>query len=67
MQLPGTLVLRRKIGETVLIGEEPNRVAVTITNIATDEVSLLFKAPRSIPIDRLEIARQKERKARQNT
>ena len=67
MSETGTLVLRRRVGETILIGDDPDRIAITVSELNGNEVVLAFKAPRNIPIDRLEIARQKERKNRQRT
>ena len=49
------LVLTRKIGESVIIGEE---VYCTILGYRGNDVRLAFDAPRSIPIHRDEIQRR---------
>lgn len=54
-----TLHLRRRIGEIVVIGEHPNQVIVTLGEETDGQTNLIFKAPRDIPIDRLEVAKRK--------
>lgn len=49
------LVLTRKIGESVVIGEE---VYCTVVGYRDGEVRLAFDAPQSIPIHRDEIQRR---------
>ena len=61
-----TLTLRRKVGQKVIVGEQPDAVEVTLSAIADNEVTLTFRAPRNLPIDRLEVAQKKERQ-RQET
>lgn len=56
-----TLNLRRRIGETVLVGTPPNQVTISVRSINEDEVTLAFRADREVPIDRLEVYRRKKR------
>lgn len=51
------LVIARKVGQTVLIGDE---IEVTISAIRGDQVRLAIKAPRSVTILREEVLRQGE-------
>jgi len=53
-----TLHLRRRPGEKVLIGTTPE-VLVKVDKVEGGEVTLIFKAPREVAIDRLEVAKQK--------
>ena len=46
------LVIARKIGQTIRIGED---IEVTISAIRGDQVRLAIQAPREIPILRTEI------------
>lgn len=46
------LVIARKIGQTIRIGED---IEVTISAIRGDQVRLAIQAPRQIPILRTEI------------
>lgn len=48
------LVLTRKIGETVCIGED---IEVTVTQVKGKQVRLAFKADRKIKIIRKEIVK----------
>jgi carbon storage regulator len=48
------LVLRRKPGERVLIGED---IGVVVLEVEGDRVKLGFTAPRHVPIFRAEIHR----------
>jgi carbon storage regulator len=50
------LVLTRKVGETILIGDE---VTVTILRVRWDVVRVGVRAPEKIPIDREEIRKRK--------
>ena len=54
------LVIARKVGQTVLIGDE---IEVTISAIRGDHVRLAIKAPRAVTILRQEVATQDERAA----
>lgn len=46
------LILRRRTGETVMIGEE---ITATVLGVHGNQVRFGFGAPRSVPINRLEI------------
>lgn len=53
----GNLVLLRRPGETVIIGEGRNRVELTVEKVDHNKiVTLKFKALKSLKIDRLERA-----------
>ena len=49
------LVFNRKPNEKILIGEGDNLVTITVLSIGRDRVRLGIEAPRSIPVDRLEV------------
>ncbi|WP_408072910.1 carbon storage regulator [Legionella pneumophila] len=49
------LFLTRKVGESVVIGEE---IYCTVLEYKQDEVCLAFHAPKSLPIHREEIQRR---------
>lgn len=51
------LVLTRRIGETVMIGDA---IAVRILGIAGDQVRVGIEAPRHVPVHRLEVFQQIE-------
>lgn len=64
MEQAHTLKLRRRAGEKVLIGTAPQQVLVEVKHINDEgEVTLAFRADPAIPIDRLEVAKRKEREA----
>lgn len=46
------LVLSRRVGERILIGDE---IAVTVVDVRHDTVRLGITAPRSVRIDRAEV------------
>jgi carbon storage regulator len=52
------LVIARKIGQTVRIGDE---IEITVSSIRGDQVRLAINAPRSISIYRKEAVEQVER------
>ena len=56
------LVLSRRQGETIVIGEGENLVRVTIISVGQNsgQVRLAIEAPRHIPVDREEIRVRKE-------
>jgi carbon storage regulator len=51
------LVIARKVGQTLLIGDE---IEVTIAAIRGDQVRLAIKAPRSVTLLRKEVVEQVE-------
>jgi carbon storage regulator len=51
------LILMRRPGETLMIGDE---IAVTVRGIKGGQVSFGITAPRKIPIDRAEIVERKK-------
>jgi carbon storage regulator len=46
------LVLSRKVGETICIGDD---IKVSIVAIERDKVRLGFEAPKSVPVHRQEV------------
>lgn len=50
------LVVTRKTGESIKAGE----AVITIEKIVGNKVSVAIEAPRDVPVDRLEIAEQKQ-------
>ena len=50
------LILSRKVGEAIKIGEQ---IEVIVTRINGNQVTLGIKAPRDVPVDRQEIAERK--------
>lgn len=48
----GSLVLSRRVGESVCIGDG---IMVTVLSISNGQVRLSFHAPKDIPIHRLEV------------
>ncbi|SFN07436.1 carbon storage regulator CsrA [Thermodesulforhabdus norvegica] len=48
----GTLVLSRKVGQSILIGED---IEIVVTEIGSGRVKLAIRSPRSIPIYRQEL------------
>lgn len=56
------LVLTRRQGETLIIGEGENLVRVTVVSAGiTGQVRMAIDAPRHISVDREEIRARKER------
>ncbi len=53
------LVLTRKVGETLIIGEGENEIRIKITRTVGSRVTLGIEAPKHIPIDREEIRQRK--------
>ena len=49
------LVLSRKVGETIMIGDN---IEITVTRIERDSVRISIKAPREISIYREELYRE---------
>jgi carbon storage regulator len=54
------LILTRRVGETVMIGDE---VAVTVLRVKGNQVRLGVNAPKSISVQREEIFRRIKREA----
>lgn len=54
------LVLSRKLGERIVIGED---ISVVVTEIRGDKVRLGFDAPDDVLIDRLEVSEARKRDA----
>ena len=50
------LVLTRKVGEEIIIGDD---IHVKVVAVQGDRVRLGIEAPRSIPVDRLEVHRRR--------
>jgi carbon storage regulator len=46
------LVLTRKVGEEIVIGDE---IRVKVVAVQGDRIRLGIDAPRSVPVDRLEV------------
>ncbi len=58
MYQEGYLVLSRRAGESVFIG---NDIEVCVAEITHDKCRLAIRAPREIAVDRLEVRERKER------
>lgn len=56
------LVLTRRIGETIMIGDD---IKITVVGISNNQVQYGIEAPREIPVHRLEIF-EKIKKDKQN-
>jgi len=50
------LLLSRKIGESILIGQTPNVIRVKVVRSRNGIVKLGIEAPTDVPVVRLEIA-----------
>ena len=57
------LVLSRKIGEQIIIGEGANRVIITIVDINYNKMRVGIKAAKEIPIHRSELLEPPEHKS----
>jgi len=49
------LVLSRKLGESIVIGEGPNAITVTVVRLRGDRIGLGIDAPKEVKIMRTEI------------
>lgn len=49
------LILTRRVGESIVIGEGPNAVTVTVLGVRGNQVRIGTAAPRDIPVNREEI------------
>ena len=58
------LILTRRVGESVMIGDE---VAVTVLRVKGNQVRLGVNAPKSISVQREEIFQRIKREAGQST
>ena len=56
-----SLVLGRRRGERVLIGNPPNQISIQVMSVEADRVDLHFVASNTVPIDRWEVAVKKGR------
>lgn len=54
---PTGLVLTRKVGEAIIIGDD---VLVTVTEIQNQKVRLCVTAPSEVQVDRVEVRAAKE-------
>ena len=59
------LILSRRIGESLVIGDNPT-VTATVIHIHGNKVKLGITAPKEVPVDREEIRRMKKNLARKN-
>lgn len=55
----GYLVLRRRVGEAILIGDD---IRIAVSEFGPDNVALAIKAPPEVQIDREEVREAKNRK-----
>jgi carbon storage regulator len=55
------LVLSRKIGEVLVVGEGADRVEITVVDIRGDRARIGVTAKRETPVHRLEIAERIEK------
>jgi carbon storage regulator len=54
------LALRRRVGQSIVIGEGPDAVELTVVEIRGGSVQLSFDAPDGITIDRSEVRDRKD-------
>lgn len=59
----GNLVLGRRVGEVVMVGDD---IKVTVVNIHENQVWLMFNASKEIDIDRYEIYLRKKKEEKDN-
>lgn len=57
------LILERKTGEGIVIGDGPDKVYVSIAKSNDGKVKLSIVAPKSISVDRIEVRAKKDREA----
>jgi len=55
VHMAGMLVLSRKIGDSIMVGDD---VEITVLEIRSGQVKLGILAPRGVPVHRLEIWRR---------
>lgn len=49
------LVLSRKLGEKIYIGDGPGRICITVVDIDRGKIRLGIDAPREVPVFREEV------------
>lgn len=49
------LVLSRKLDESIVIGDGPDKIVITVVDIRGDKVKLGIAAPIEVPVHRKEI------------
>lgn len=49
------LVLSRKVNESIIVGDLPGGVKLTIVDIRGDKVRIGIEAPKEIPVHRQEV------------
>jgi carbon storage regulator len=55
-----TLGLGRRLGEILIIGgDSPNAIEVTPVRLRGSQIQLEVRAPREVPVDRLEVHERK--------
>jgi carbon storage regulator len=54
------LVLSRKVGESVIVGQGFEKVKVTVLEVSGGKIRLGFEADASIPINREEVWKAKQ-------
>ena len=52
------LVLSRRVGESVVIGDAPGQITVTVLEVRGDVVRVGIDAPRSVSVHRAELLEQ---------
>jgi carbon storage regulator len=57
------LILTRRIGETTMIGDS---VMVTVLGVSGTQVRLGIKAPKTVPVHRIEVYDRIQRTAQEN-
>lgn len=57
------LVLSRRVGEKILIGED---VELLVSSISGNKVRISIKAPRNVSVDREEVRKDKEVRSEQD-
>jgi carbon storage regulator CsrA len=54
----GLLILRRRVGQKIVIGKGPNKITVMVTGIGEHRVALGVNAPWDVPVNREEVYEQ---------
>lgn len=52
---PGHLVLSRKRGQRIVVGDGPDRIVMTIIEVRGDRVRVGIRAPRALTVHREEV------------